>query len=492
MIRTVFFLFFIFIYVNIFCQEETITNIIFPEEEYIDGFDPFYETGNAEFYQTPQNVNNETLLIQIPAEPVQQAEQHRNEQTTTLSQPEATVKTEYMQPVLTPTQMQPPPQEVQTSTPAATIQTPVRTSSPVSSFNNNEGRRLVLVNQEIVNWIKQLQNSGADIKKLVFYISKSFTMEIDEPDIEPNLEIRNDGMLMISDQAYMAPIRFTTEQQGSIRNFSPDSNETFVINIQNQNNIIPLKFKKNINADFYELFAIEFATGTYILRSNEQLPNLYIFASINRNERVITSSVQAVPMSSQEQTVRQNNAFETRSVTTVNVTSLQNNVQSSRNIIAQGTLKEETIFNFIKSRNPTTLLTDANIRLLINYYISEAAYEKVNHDLAVVQMLYVTNFLRNNQLVNNNNFGGLNETREWQGRFPNILTGVRAHIQHLRAYASTTLIRQEIINPRMNQLSNIRGTVQTFDQLYEKWTVNPQRYRTNIDTLLKDIYLFSK
>ncbi|MCL2184499.1 MAG: glucosaminidase domain-containing protein [Treponema sp.] len=512
MIRIVFILFFIFTYFNVFCQEitanltgdvhrsEKVTNIVLPPEdddEY-NPAEPYYPASQFNIHaQDDHNVQDDhqnnnkheqdTVLIQVPVtEPVfeQEAEQ------ITITEQKQNLQDHSVTPVLTPAQMQ-PPETVQTAVPQT--QTTIRTTEPAQTIitqtaaantrTNNDERRLVLVNQEIVHWIQQLQSSGADIKKLIFYLSKSFTMEIDDPNIEPKIEILGNGMLMISDQANMAPIRFTTEQQGTLRNFVPESNDTFIINLQTQNNIIPLKFRKNNQADFYELYAIEFATGTYILRSNEQLPHLYIFASINRNQRVITSSVQAVPItaspaaevSREQQPARQ----------------LQPYDQRSRYLIAQGTLTKETVFNFIKSRNVNPYLTDAIIRQLIDLYFNEASYERINHDIAIVQMLHVTNFLRNRQYTDTNNFGGLNTTREWNGRFANMETGVRAHIQHLRAYASTAVIRQQIVNPRMSVLTSIRGTVQTIDQLYEKWTTNPQRYKANIDALLRDIYSFS-
>jgi len=524
MIRIVFILFFIFTYVNLFSQEQAAnrqdsletqsggTFITFPDEEdeYLDDIYPSLHSNNNQIennHTHTQNMYEHTMyehsMLEQKTELSTSFEEAAHPEVTgqmTASEPAAS--TTQIQstapatatPVLTPAQPQPAqtasPSQAQSNTAAAAAQTSANIRT--ASSTENEGK--TQVNRDIVNWIQQLQNSGADIKKLVFYLSKSFTMEINDPNIEPIIEISNDGMLRISDQTFMAAQNFTTNQRGVIRTFTPESNETFVINFQTEAGTFPFKFRRNNQGDFYELFAVELTKGSYLLRSNEQLPYLLVFASINRNERVITSSsVQAVPMSGSltAQSVSQINAREVTN--TARETSMQTNVQRSRNIIAPGTLNEETVFTFIKSKNPSPFISDAYIRNLIGYYFSEANREDVNHDFAVAQMLHVTNFLRNRQLVNNNNFGGLNNTNTWQGMFPNQIMGVRAHIQHLRAYAriNTVCPADEIINPRMNQIASFRGTVHTFDQLYEKWTLNPERYRTSIDAMLRELYSYS-
>jgi len=109
----------------------------------------------------------------------------------------------------------------------------------------------------------------------------------------------------------------------------------------------------------------------------------------------------------------------------------------------------------------------------------------------------MTNILGNRTFVDSNNFAGLSRTDVWDGTFPQnpdfrndgMREGVRAHIQHLRAYASTTVNRQQIVSPRIHLLSNVRGRVTTFDQLYERWSSNPS-YKTNIEALLTGLYNF--
>ncbi|MCL2800200.1 MAG: glucosaminidase domain-containing protein [Treponema sp.] len=155
--------------------------------------------------------------------------------------------------------------------------------------------------------------------------------------------------------------------------------------------------------------------------------------------------------------------------------------------------------DYIKLRNRNPVINDSAIRRLINTYISEAAAEDVNYDIAIAQMLYWTAFLSNRQRVESNNFGGLSSTREWNGRFPYMMRndglteGVRAHIQHLRGYASSTLKNPSTVNvdPRWNFLERIHGTVRTFDQVYPVWTQDAHRYRLNMNMILDKLYEYS-
>jgi len=421
----------------------------------------------------------------------------------------------------------------------------------------------VRVNQEIVNWIQQLNNSGEDISRLIFYLDRSFSMEIEETDISPLIDIANDGMLVINAQMPQSPINFSDIQQGKIITFTPERNETFVITTEAAGKHISMRFRKN--SHYYEVFSMLIDSDNYTLKplkSGEDLPILYIYASIDeriRDEREYTADYLAVPGNSSSSAIERNKinipaedsgmpengedyaAKETASVriaasneeahavaekageaahVSISANSAaENSVSGSHeliipntsgaahavskvavqpntrtvNLIGKGTLTRDNVINFVKAKTRNPVIPETEITRLINLYIEEADYEEVNHDIAIAQMLYMTRVLGNSTYVESNNFAGLIPVQgEWDGSFPNMQRGVRAHIQHLRGYARENLNRAQNVNPRWNQISDFRGTINTLDELYQKWSSNPVNYKENIDKMLSDLYSFSE
>jgi Mannosyl-glycoprotein endo-beta-N-acetylglucosaminidase len=79
------------------------------------------------------------------------------------------------------------------------------------------------------------------------------------------------------------------------------------------------------------------------------------------------------------------------------------------------------------------------VETLAQYYVEEGAAEGVKGDLAFIQAIVETGWFRFGGSVPaaNNNFAGIGatNTNPAPAVFPNARTGVRAQIQHLRAYA---------------------------------------------------------
>lgn len=68
------------------------------------------------------------------------------------------------------------------------------------------------------------------------------------------------------------------------------------------------------------------------------------------------------------------------------------------------------------------------------------------------------------------NYAGLGATGGVPGlMFPDDRTGIRAQIQHLKAYASTDQLTQSCVDPRYKYVS--KGCAATFEQLSGKWAV---------------------
>ena len=177
----------------------------------------------------------------------------------------------------------------------------------------------------------------------------------------------------------------------------------------------------------------------------------------------------------------------------------QNIAGRNTNIIGPGSLNVDGVLDYIKARNKNPVRNERYIKFLIEIYMEEAAVEDVNHDIAIAQMLYWTAFFSNRQRVDSNNFGGLERTRDWNGSFPRHLRdsgdieGIRAHIQHLRGYSSTSLKSNTTrnVDPRWDSIRHINGNIKTFDQLYQRWSPNVTRYRYNINIILDNLYQYS-
>ncbi|MEA5534941.1 N-acetylmuramoyl-L-alanine amidase [Crocosphaera sp. XPORK-15E] len=126
---------------------------------------------------------------------------------------------------------------------------------------------------------------------------------------------------------------------------------------------------------------------------------------------------------------------------------------------------------------------------LAELYVSEAKIEGVNHDIAFCQMCLETGFLRFGGDVKPSqyNFAGVGAVGGGAAgaSFPNEQIGIRAQIQHLKAYASTKSLKQSCVDPRFHLVT--RGCGPTVDKLAGKWAAD-LNYGNQIMKLLKELY----
>jgi len=105
-------------------------------------------------------------------------------------------------------------------------------------------------------------------------------------------------------------------------------------------------------------------------------------------------------------------------------------------------------------------------------YREEANLEGVNHDIAFAQMCIETDFLRFRPGLSpaQNNFGNLGaaDGRGQSATFATAQLGVRAHVQHLKAYASVEPLVETAIDPRFRFVT--RGVAPTVPQLAGRWS----------------------
>lgn len=158
-------------------------------------------------------------------------------------------------------------------------------------------------------------------------------------------------------------------------------------------------------------------------------------------------------------------------------------------IMGHGNTSLVQLITFLKSKNPDALNRFPD---LPKFYREEGAAEGVNFDIAFAQMGIETNFLRFGSTVKpeQNNFAGLGGigTTEGGATFSSARLGVRAHIQHLKAYASTEPLRQAEVDPRFRFVR--RGIAPLLDQLSGRWTADTQ-YGTKILNVVRQMYEFT-
>ena len=161
-------------------------------------------------------------------------------------------------------------------------------------------------------------------------------------------------------------------------------------------------------------------------------------------------------------------------------------IQLSRRILDQGQLTAPQLAAFFLSRNPD--VDHAHITQFAQYYIDEAAAEGINSDAAFAQMCLETGFLRFGGLVQPefHNYCGLGamDADHPGEQFDTEELGVRAHIQHLQAYATKeeTQLNKELIDPRYNWVHKTKY-IETIFELTGTWATDPL-YGEKIDGLL--------
>jgi len=157
-------------------------------------------------------------------------------------------------------------------------------------------------------------------------------------------------------------------------------------------------------------------------------------------------------------------------------------------LLDKGVQSPQRIIDFMLGFNREL---DTNyIKRLIKTYLVECSLEGINYEIAICQMCLETGFLRFGGSVSRfqNNFCGLGATDAYTAGdwFGSMEEGVRAHIQHLKAYASVDPIKTPVVDKRLKRVR--RGTVITVYDLTGRWAADPD-YGDKISYLLKRLYL---
>lgn len=172
----------------------------------------------------------------------------------------------------------------------------------------------------------------------------------------------------------------------------------------------------------------------------------------------------------------------------------QSRKKISRKLLAKGKLNSKQLVKFFLSKNLS--FSQNEINEFAQIYIIEAKIEGINSDVAFAQMCLETGFLRFGGLVTKemNNFCGLGSMNEENPGcvFNSKKDGIRAHIQHLQAYATSENVelKNQLIDPRYNWVHKTKLVDDIFG-LSGTWATD-KNYGNKIDKLLNEMESFLK
>lgn len=119
-------------------------------------------------------------------------------------------------------------------------------------------------------------------------------------------------------------------------------------------------------------------------------------------------------------------------------------------IMGKGSLPKEKMMSILRKKN--TSLSNSYIEKYVKYVIEEANAEGVNYDVVFGLTMLETSYLRfgGDVKFKQNNFGGLGATGNGNPglSFPSGQVGIRAVVQHLKAYGSTENLNKACVDPR--------------------------------------------
>ena len=154
-------------------------------------------------------------------------------------------------------------------------------------------------------------------------------------------------------------------------------------------------------------------------------------------------------------------------------------------ILGQPIATQQQCVEYLLSVNPHPEIS-VPPQTLVAYYYEEGAREGVRPDMAFAQALKETGYFRYGGTVtpDQNNYCGLGTTSESVkgAYFSDSLLGVRAHIQHLLAYASTRQPVEPVVDPRYDLVRSVYGddTLGTWEDLNGRWAVPGYTYGQSI------------
>ncbi|TCJ06343.1 hypothetical protein E0Y62_00620 [Cytobacillus praedii] len=145
--------------------------------------------------------------------------------------------------------------------------------------------------------------------------------------------------------------------------------------------------------------------------------------------------------------------------------------------------------DFVLLKKPDPKLTTVDIYRLADLYLSIGRMEGIRGDIAFAQAIHETGFFQygNDVLPEQNNFSGIGAVGGGaQGAFFNTPEeGVRAQIQHLKAYANNEPLVTEKIDPRFDYVK--RGIAPYWTDLNNRWAVPGNGYGEKVLSIFDEM-----
>jgi len=133
----------------------------------------------------------------------------------------------------------------------------------------------------------------------------------------------------------------------------------------------------------------------------------------------------------------------------------------------------------VRSGNPE--IDEIYLRTLYHHYREICRVEGINLLSALAQMIHETGYLRFNGSVRavQYNYAGIGAIAAGHpgDTFADMRTGVAAHVQHMKAYASTDPLETVLVDPRFHLV--VRGSARTVRSLTGRWATDPD-YGTKV------------
>ena len=162
-------------------------------------------------------------------------------------------------------------------------------------------------------------------------------------------------------------------------------------------------------------------------------------------------------------------------------------------ILGEAVVSQDQMVSYIRSINPRPNI-NCSLEELVAAYYAEGELEGIRRDVALCQALKETGFFRygNDVSPKQNNFCGLGATGNKVPGYSFVTPqrGVRAHIQHLVAYASMDMPKEALVDPRfeilVKQYPQYHGTAVVWSDLNGRWAVPGKNYGQEIIQLWRE------
>lgn len=151
----------------------------------------------------------------------------------------------------------------------------------------------------------------------------------------------------------------------------------------------------------------------------------------------------------------------------------------------------EQMKKFLLDNNKDPKINGTEVLNFCKLFIDEGVTEGIRGDIAFCQSIHETGWFKFGGLVlpEQNNYGGIGATNNsdvgkgaW---FDTPQLGVRAQIQHLKAYANNKSLVNSLIDPRFNLVT--RGSAPNWEDLNGKWAVPGNNYGQGIVDLFNKL-----